>query len=119
MAQEFVKVARYNPQPVVAEYGMYANADGIALLRTLRDAGAETWWFDGDHTAAFGAWQAENVKATRVMEDAHWRHVVNIINANMEAVTEFFGTNIARTIEAGPTHILPAETFRAMFGEGS
>jgi hypothetical protein len=119
MAQEFVKVARYNLQPVVPEYGMYANADGIALLRTLRDAGAETWWFDGDHAAAFGAWQAENVKAARDMADAHWHHVVNIINAKMSMVTEFFGPNIARTIESGPTHIVPVETFKAMFSEGS
>ena len=119
LAQQFVKVARYNPQPVVMEYGMFANPHGIGLLGTLRDAGAVAWWFDGDRDAAFAAWQAENVKASRKMPDAQWHSVVGIINANMPAIKEFFGTNIARTIEDGPTHTRPEETFKAMFGEGS
>jgi hypothetical protein len=119
LAEVFVKVARYNPQPVVLEYGMFANPDGIALLRTLRDAGAEAWWFDGDPDAAFEAWKAENVKASRNMVDAYWHTVVDIINANMPLITEFFETNIRRTIEAGPTHVPPGDTFKAMFTETS
>jgi len=119
LAEEFVKVARYNPQPVVLEYGMGANSGGIELLRLLRDAGAEVWWFDGDRPAAFEAWKAENVKAPRNMEDAYWHEVVSVINANMTLITEFFGANIVRTIEAGPVHVLPEATFKAMFGDGS
>jgi hypothetical protein len=117
--REFMKVAPYNAQPVVVEYGMLANEGGIGLLRLMRDSGAETWWFDGDRDAAFEAWKAENVKASRDMADAKWREVVGIINDNMERITEFFGTNIARTIEFGPTHAPPEETFKAMFGDGS
>jgi hypothetical protein len=117
--KEFMKVAPYNPQPVVVEYGMFANEGGIGLLRLMRDDGAETWWFDGDRDAAFQAWKAENVKASRSMADATWHEVVGIINDNMERIAELFGKNIARTIEAGPTHTPPVETFNAMFGDGT
>lgn len=116
-AEAFVKVARYNPEPLVLEYGMFANPDAIALLRSIRDAGAEAWWFDGDRPAAFAAWKSENIKSSRNFVDAKWDEVVDVINANMPLITEFFGTNVARTIEAGPMHIPPEETFSALFGE--
>jgi len=118
-AREFVKVARYNPQRVVVEYGMFANPDGIELLRTLRDAGAEAWWFDGDPDAAFIAWQAENLKASRNMVDSQWHTVLDIIKANMTLINAFFGPHMLRTIAAGPTHIPPEDTFRTMFGDSS
>ena len=116
--REFMKVAPYNPRPVVVEYGMLANEGGIGLLRLMRDDGAETWWFDGDHGAAFQAWKAENVKASRNMADAKWHEVVGIINDNTERITEFFGNKMVRTIEAGSVHVPPEETFKAMFGGG-
>jgi hypothetical protein len=115
--EEFMKIARYNPEPVVLEYGMFAYPAAIALLGNLRNAGAEPWWFDGDRPAAFAAWKAENVKSSRPFVDAKWHEVVDISNSNMPLITEFFGTNIARTIEAGPMHVPPQDTFKAMFGE--
>jgi hypothetical protein len=118
-AKEFMKVAPYNPQPVVVEYGMFAYPEAIALLRTLRDWGADTWWFDGERNAALAAWQEENVKSSRPYVDAQWHNVVRIIDANMAALQEFFGTDMTRTIEAGPTHVPPEDTFKAMFGEGT
>src|SRR6202030_3886492 len=115
--REFMKVAPYTPQPVVVEYGLFASEGGVGLLRLMRDEGAEAWWFDGDRDAAFQAWTAENVKASRKMAGAKWHEVVGIINDNMQHIEEFFGANIARTIEVGPVHVPPAATFRAMFGE--
>jgi hypothetical protein len=117
--EDFVKAARYNPEPVVTEYGMFANDRGIALLRRLRDAGAEPWWFDGDRAAAFRAWQDENKKARPNFVDPMWHNVVRVIDENYAALQEFFGSTMVRTIEAGPTHIPPEETFKVMFGEAS
>jgi hypothetical protein len=117
-AKQFMKVANYNPQPVVLEYGMFAYPDAIELLGTLRDAGAESWWFDGDRTAAFAAWQSENIKSSREFVDEQWHNVVKIIDANMQLIFAFFGPNMARTIEAGPRHVPPEETLAAMFGQG-
>jgi hypothetical protein len=117
--RQFLKLAPYNPQPIVVEYGMFANEGGIGLLGMMRDAGAEAWWFDGDRNAAFHAWKAENAKASRNMADLKWHEVVGIIDANMQTLQEFFGDNMVRTIEAGPTHIPPEETFKAMFGDSS
>jgi hypothetical protein len=117
--ENFVKVASYNPEPVVTEYGMSANERGIARLRRLRDAGAEPWWFDGDRAAAFKAWQDENKKARPNFVDPMWRNVVSVIDDNYAALKAFFGSNLVRTIEAGPVHVPPEDTFRTMFGNSS
>lgn len=117
--EQFVKIASYNPQPVVTEYGMFANDQGIALLGRLRDAGAEAWWFDGDRQAAFKAWQDENKKARPTFVDPMWHNVVRVIDTNYAALKEFFGDKMVRTIEAGPVHVPPEDTFKAMFGDHS
>lgn len=115
--EDFVKIARYNPQPVVMEYGMFANDQGLALLRRLRDSGTEAWWFDGDRQAAFEAWQAENAKARPNFVDPMWHNVVALIDANYAMLKAFFGGNMVRAIEAGPVHVPPEQTFAAMFGD--
>ena len=38
---------------------------------------------------------------------------------NYAALKAFFGSNMVRTIEAGPLHVAPEDTFKAMFGEDS
>ena len=53
------------------------------------------------------------------MADTKWHEIVGIINDNKQRITEFFGTNMTRTIEAGPIHVPPEETFKAMFGDGT
>jgi hypothetical protein len=113
--EDFVKSALYNPQRVVVEYGMFANRDGINLLARLRDAGAVPGWFDGDRQPAFRAWRQENAKARPHFTDPMWHSVVAVIDANMAALKDFFGANMARTIEAGPQHVAPDVTFGAMF----
>jgi len=118
-SEDFVKIASYNPEPVVMEYGMFANPQGRELLRRLRDAGAEPWWFDGDRVAAFKVWQEENKKARPTFVDPMWHNVVRVIDENYAALKDFFGDNMVRTIEAGPTHVPPEDTFKTMFGEGS
>ena len=117
--EEFVKLARYDPQPVVMEYGLFANDQGIGLLGRLRKAGAEAWWFDGDRKAAFRAWQDENAKARPDFVDPMWHNVVAVIDANYASLEAFFGTKMVRTIEAGPVHSAPEETFNAMFRDNS
>jgi hypothetical protein len=118
-SEAFMKVARYSQQPIVLEFGMYATVGAIGLLKQLRQAGAEVWWFDGDRDEAFEAWKKENRKSGRVFDtgDAKWDQVVRYINDNRDVITSFFGSSIVRTIEAGPVHVPPAETFTRMFGE--
>jgi len=117
--EEFVKLACYNPKPVVMEYGVFADERSIALLDRMRDAGAEPWWFDGERAAAFKAWQDENKKARPTFVDPMWHSVVRVIEENCAALNEFFGGNMVRTIEAGPTHVPTDDTFKTMFGEDS
>src|SRR5207245_9244107 len=81
--ENFVRVASYNPEPVVVEYGMFADDTGRALLGRLRDAGAAAWWFDCDRPAALAAWKAETVKANRPFADSLWHKVVGGIDAKM------------------------------------
>lgn len=80
------------------------------MIQALRPGG-----FDGDRTAAFNAWKAENAKASRNMSDLKWHEVVGIIDANMASLHEYFADRIRRTIDAGPKHVPPDETFNAMF----
>jgi hypothetical protein len=118
-ALAFMKVARYSQQPIVLEFGMYATVGAIALLEQLRQAGAEVWWFDGDRDEAFEAWKLENRKSGRTFDfgERKWSQVVAFVNENWPHLAEFFGSNIVRTIEAGPVHVLPAVTFAAMLGD--
>jgi hypothetical protein len=117
--QAFIKVARYSQQPIVLEFGMYATLGAIALLEQLRQAGAEVWWFDGDHDEAFGAWKRENRKSGRKFDtgDAKWDQVVRYIADNRGAIDAFFGSNIVFTIGRGPVYKPPSETFASMFGD--
>jgi hypothetical protein len=117
--EAFMKVARYSHQPIVLEFGMYATDGAIALLERLRQAGAEAWWFDGDRDEAFEAWKLENRKSGRIFDtgERKWGQVVGMMNENWSHLAAFFGSNIVRTIKAGPVHALPEETFAAMFGD--
>jgi hypothetical protein len=117
--EAFMKVARYSQQPIVLEFGMYATLGAIALLEQLRQAGAEVWWVDGDRDEAFEAWKLENRKSGRTFDigERKWGQVVGTISETWPHLAAFFGSNIVRTIEAGPVHVLPTETFAAMFGD--
>src|SRR6266851_6388087 len=117
LAKEFAKVAQYERQPVVLEYGMGATEGGIGLLKVMVNAGAEAWWFEGDPDAAFAAWKAENTKNPRRRDwpDQLWHDTVGVINANYAGLKELFGDRMVRTIEAGPTHVPVEDTFQTMF----
>jgi hypothetical protein len=117
--EAFMKVARCSQQPIVLEFGMYASLGAIALLEQLRQAGAEVWSFDGDRDEAFEAWKLENRKSGRIFDtgERKWNQVVGMMNENWPHLAAFFGSNIVRTIKAGPMHVPPAETFAAMFGD--
>lgn len=54
----FMETIANHGKPVVLEYGLYANAGGLAPLRTLQQLGPDPWWFDGIRPAAFTAWRA-------------------------------------------------------------
>lgn len=44
-----------------------------------------------------------------------WQRVVDVINANWHLLEQFFGKErILRTIEDGPTYVLPEATYAAM-----
>ena len=117
--EAFMKVAHYSQQAIVLEFGMYATLGAIALLEQFRDAGAEVWWFDGDRDEAFEAWKRENRKSGRIFDtgERKWTEVVRYIDDNRDAIDDFFGSKIARTIGGGPVHVPPSETFAAMFGD--
>lgn len=118
-AQEFMEVAGASRQPIVLEFGMFATAGAIALLERMRQAGAAAWWFDGDRDAAFEAWKQENRKSGRVFDigERKWDQVVGMMNFNWPLLAALFGTNIVRTIEAGPAYVPPTDTLRTMFGD--
>jgi chloramphenicol 3-O-phosphotransferase len=111
----FVEKVAGHGHPVVAEYGLWADAGNIALLKDLERLGAEPWWFDGYRLAAFAAWRNENRRAGRNFDDEAWHRVVGVINDNWQLIDQFFGAaRILRTIEAGPTHVPPETTHAAM-----
>jgi AAA domain len=110
----FVRAAAGGQRPVVVEYGLWAQPPWIELLRQLRAAGAQAWWFDGDRAAAKEAWREENRRASRPFDDAAWDRVVAVIDANWVSLAELFGPRVVRTVEPGPNHPAPAETFEIM-----
>jgi hypothetical protein len=93
------------PRPVVAEYGLWATADNIALLQRLERHGAEPWWFDGDRDACFAGWQEENRRRGRVLPDHLWRRVVSVIDQNKVALEALYGpARMLKTVDAGRTY---------------
>jgi hypothetical protein len=107
------KAARYG-RPLVAEYGLWANSENIALLSQLRDGGAVTWWFDGDRDAAFDAWRAENKRSSRAFPDQLWRDVVGMINANWQLLASFYDLRMVQTVRPGPAHLLPEDIYEVL-----
>ncbi|MFI5399228.1 MAG: AAA family ATPase [Candidatus Binatia bacterium] len=107
-------VARHG-RPVVVEFGLWANPDNIALLRRMRDAGAEPWFFYGDRAAAKAAWREENRTRPRDFEDGKWDEVVGLMDANWRLIVEAIGQErMLRTIEAGPERLAPEVIYRGM-----
>src|SRR2546425_6523542 len=106
--EAFMNVIARHDHPVVLECGLYASPPAIKLLCGLKQLGADAWWFDGDRAAAFAAWRAENLYKGRKFNDEKWHEVVSVIDANWESIEQFFGHDrIVRTVESGPTHLLP------------
>jgi hypothetical protein len=110
----FMRAVAEAAHPVVVEYGMFADRAGVDRLRELRSHGAAPWWFDGDRGAAKQAWRDENRKSSRPFPDTNWDRVVGVIDENWPLVMEFFGPRILSTIEAGPVHVPPEETYATM-----
>lgn len=115
-AETFIGEARHHG-PVVVELGIYAYPQAFDFLREFRAAGADLWWFDGDRDEAFRAWLKD--AAGRGMANGKWEEVVRIIRANWALVEGFFEDHIVRTIETGPVHVPPEQTYRTIFGEMS
>jgi murein L,D-transpeptidase YcbB/YkuD len=111
--EAFVREAHRHGQ-VIVELGIYAYPQAFDFLRGFRAAGADLWWFDGDRDEAFKAWLKD--AAERGMAREKWEQVVRIIRANWAHIEDFFGDHIVRTIEAGPVHVPPEQTNRAIFG---
>ncbi len=101
----FLRQVAVQPTPVVAEYGLWANAQNIALLQQLETQGAEPWWFDGDRDACFAGWQAENERRGRLLQDQRWWDVVSEIDRNMTALEALYGPDrMLTTVDIGPTY---------------
>jgi hypothetical protein len=116
----FVETVARHGHPVVTEYGLWANAGNLALLRDLQQLGADPWWFDGYRLAAFAAWRDENRRADRNFDDEAWHRVVAVINANWQSLERLFGAaRILRTVESGPRHVPPELTYAAMQQDGT
>ena len=107
----FIEAIAKHGRPVVAEYGLWANAGNIELLRNLQQRGADPWWFDGYRLAAFAAWHNENPRSRPHLDDGAWQRVVDVINANWQLLEQFYGKErILRTIENGPSYASPEAT---------
>jgi hypothetical protein len=114
--EAFVREARRHGL-VIVELGIYAYPQAFDFLEGFRAAGADLWWFDGDRDEAFKAWLKD--AAGRGMARGKWEEVVSVIRQNWQLVEDFFGDHIVRTIESGPAHIAPEQTYRAIFGQMS
>ena len=99
---------------VVVEFGIWAHPPAFDFLRGFVKAGAQAWWFDGDRDEAFKAWRMDS--DARGMQPDAWERVVRVIRENWQHVEDFFGPRIVRTIEAGPVHVPPEQTYRTIFG---
>jgi hypothetical protein len=100
-------------RPAVVELGIYAYPAAFDFLRRCTAAGADPWWFDGDRDEAFSAWLKDS--AARGMRRERWEEVVRVIRENWQLIEDFFGAHMIRTIESGPVHVPPEDTYRAIF----
>jgi hypothetical protein len=102
-------------RPVIVELGLYARPGTFDFLRRMTAAGADAWWFDGDRDEAFKAWLKD--APARGMQRERWEEVVSVIRDNWKLIEDFFGPRIVRTIEAGPAHVPPEQTYKTIFRE--
>lgn len=112
--EAFIRTVAASGQPVVVEYGMFADQRGIERLSQLRTLGAEAWWFDGDREAAKQGWREENRKSSRQFPDEAWDNVVKVIEDNWPLLAQFLGPRMLRTVERGPVHLAPEQTYATM-----
>lgn len=99
--EAYMELVSRHGRPVVVEFGLWATPDNIALLRRLRDAGGEPWFFCGDRHAAKDAWRQENRIRSRKFEDRKWDEVVQNMDDSWSLIVEAIGEHrMLHTIEA-------------------
>lgn len=104
--------ARQLGEKVVIEWGFK-----VALLnsvRLLRTADFETWWFDGDESAARHGYMQRRGDSAPVM--AAYQVQTSEINDAWPKLQKFYGDHIIRTVEQRPTYKTFDEIASIMFG---
>lgn len=84
---------------VVIEWGFAIEDSG--LVRKLRDAGFDAWWFDGDEEAARQGYIQRRGDSPEVM-DAYWAQAGGIQQAWPELESFYGDDHIIRTVTSGP-----------------
>lgn len=93
--------ARARGQNVVVEWGFPTPL--LECVRHLRQAGFDTWWFDGEEDALrYGYVKRRGV--SRVTMETYWNQV-NTIGETWPQMEAFYGDHVVRTVASGPTYL--------------
>jgi hypothetical protein len=96
----------------VVEVGFRPGTGELSILRELTNAGASTWWFDGDRDGALANW----LRRPKPIPEALWRTQMGHVDGHWTEIADLFRSRIVRTVGPGGA-TLPAEWIdRLMFG---
>ncbi len=131
--ESFVRAARGTGGPVVAEYGVYACQETIAILGQLQAHGADPWWFDSKpRSAALEAWRDRNRRVAEqrraglpaespmyFADDRPWERVRDRICESWNQLQAFYGASrmlvtVTATAGGGYRHVPPETMYETM-----
>lgn len=105
--------ARALSPDVIIEWGF--RVDLLDCVRRLRVVGFDTWWFDGDESAARQGYVMRRGKTPDVMNA--YGIQVQAIQAARVKLERFYEGRIVRTVTAGPTYVPAEQIALEMFGD--
>jgi hypothetical protein len=85
---------------VVIEWGFKVTL--LSCVHQLRAAGFDTWWLDGEESAAQQGYISRRGRSPNVM--AAYRVQVEAIRAAWPRLERFYGDQVIRTVTSGPTY---------------
>ena len=103
-AEQLVHAASRSGAPCVLDWGFPPSC--LAFVASMKAAGIEPWWCDGDREAAHRLYRARPSKNS----EADWQRQMEAITLQWPAIQALFGDRILETVRTGPALRPFAET---------
>jgi hypothetical protein len=108
-------VIKRRGKPTAVDIAFRPSDGALTIVRELTDAGASTWWFDGDREGALANWR----RRPTPVDDAFWRVQLGYVDRYWPAIAALFRSRIVRTVGPRGSTLAALEIDRLMFGQES